>query len=73
MTAIPGGEVEGHGVAAEGWVREPGEVATDAEVHRLALPQRRGDGRVDLLVCVVQIGHHRLRIFTNKQTEDSAT
>jgi hypothetical protein len=54
-------------------VREPGEVATDAEVHRLALPQRRGDGRVDLLVCVVQIGHHRLRIFTNKQTEDSAT
>jgi len=57
---VPGGEEEGHGVAAKGRVRQRGEVAADAEVHRLALPQCRGNCRVDLLVRVVQIGHHRL-------------
>ena len=64
---VPRGEEEGHGVAAKGSVRQPGEVAADAEVHRFALPQCRGNGRVNLLVRVVQIGHHGLNPRTSKQ------
>jgi hypothetical protein len=64
---VPGGEEEGHWVAAEGRMRQPREVAADAEVHGLALPQCRGNGRVDLLVRVIQIVHHRLNPRTGNQ------
>lgn len=35
-------------------------IATDAYINGLALLQSSRDGRVDLLVCVFQIVHHRL-------------
>jgi hypothetical protein len=50
-------------------VKQPGEVAADADIHRLALPQRRRNRRVDLLVRVVQIGHHGLNLGTKNPAD----
>jgi len=55
LVAQPGGDEQGHRIPAEGRVGEAGQVAADADVHGLALPQRRRDGGVDLLVRVVQV------------------
>jgi hypothetical protein len=55
LVAQPRRDEHGHRIPAEGRVGEAGQVAADADVHGLALPQRRRDGRVDLLMRVVQV------------------
>lgn len=65
MNRILGVEEEGDGLAAEGGVRDRREVATDAYIHRLALLESRRNRRVDLLVCIFQVVHHRLIAICN--------
>jgi hypothetical protein len=53
-------EGEGDGVAAEGGMRDGGEIAADADVDGFAFFKSRRDRRVYLLMSVLQVIHHRL-------------
>lgn len=47
-------------MAAKGGMWDRGEVAADAYVNRLALLYCSGDGSINLLMCILQVVHHRL-------------